>query len=586
MRKFINLFLILVITSVLILPANTQAANPPWRWSNTYRSDLQQFLTNWKGASNPSGCWRSLSQMDPPGCLSLGKVGDILVQLDNDGYFKLKNPLDRRNYLMNTTHQVYVMKKVVMYFEQVLNPNTIVYWADQTAAQNQTESALWFKFAYQRLKDGFIEGDSDAVKWDGSEQAIWALAFVPVNYVDTFTDGNITYSGNFPVYNLRPKKDLNQSALDQVFNTTRMQPYAFLKNQIDPATESGWSPDEENALWAVMRAQTEVLNFARINKISPTLARDKLYAMKLGQNAVLGNMSWGGGIGMVKGVTPAELTTTYLDREAFTVGSRTVPTDWKYLKDLYQSDAFCHAAEKPAVAGAAFRGIQAALSTIMKKYRNIFGLEDDLVEIISPSHLRIACEPQTAMPWEWADPARKKIVIKGTGVTTSVSGWGFEEYAQLVREFTMVKRYRVLTNYFGGGEGGAFLARDAMGKYSDLEMAFADWVTAQELEGILYGYSTWRVPLFEKVVRYVAKRDGITVLQARQKLIQLHNSGKLETIGAEISSNRTGSINAAFHNYNPKIYPWENTSDLVKKLVANTNQLSAFDKAAMTGRWP
>lgn len=320
MKKIFKLILLLIITFILVVPQNTQAASAPWVWSTKYRQNLELFLTNWKGASNPSGCWRSTTIVDPPGCLSMSKIGDILVQLDNDNYFKMKNPTDRRNYLMNTPHQVYVMKKVVMYYEQVLNPNTIVYWADQTPAQNFTEGALAVKFMYQGMKDSFIQGDSLAASFDGDEQAIWSLAFIQ-------TGVSKDALGTYPIYTLRNKQDLTQSALDQIFNTTRMSPYVALKNQI-ANTANGWTTDESNALWGTMRAQTAVLNYADRKNITPTMAKIEMNSMQMAIGSLGGGgLSKVGGLTMMEGVSASEISgyTAKVGSVSFDISSNRIP---------------------------------------------------------------------------------------------------------------------------------------------------------------------------------------------------------------------------------------------------------------------
>jgi len=477
MKKLINLVLMLILT--LVAPTKTQAASVPWVWSTKYRSDLQTFLTNWKGASNPSGCWRSLSQMDPPGCLSLTKVGDILVQLDQDCYFKKKDPTERRQYLMNTPHQVYVMKKVVMAFEQVLNPNTIVYWADQTAAQNMTEGALWIKFAYQGLKDGFIPGEKEDIEFDGSEQAIWALAFIPVDYVDTFTIGNKTYSGNFPVYNLRPKKDLNQSALDQIFNTTRMQPYAFLKNQIDN-TDSGWSPDEENALWGVMRAQTEVLNFARINKISPTLAKIKLDAQRLAMAAAMGSV---GGLNFTKGAAPAMERTLTLGMVV--ADAKTIVLKGPEIESIFQGS---RVVSKTSQIDKHLSQLQEGINAFRTRYggyaagghsQYFYALDDGIIDQVIRERFHIMSGMDSQVVWSYTNRSGSIIIsdrmVKGGRLTE-------ETFRELLRYL----RYHGLS-------GNGLDAVKVVSKYPAMEDVLNDWFTVvgfDRVDGTKIGFQS------------------------------------------------------------------------------------------------
>ena len=139
MKKIFKIILTLIVAVVLTWPFNSQAASAPQRYYRAYRSQLLGFITNYRGdTANKQGCLRTKAQPDgtTSSCLSESKIDDIMIQLDHDGYFQVKNPIDRRNYLMATTNQVYVMKKVVMYFEQVLNPNTVVYGSNLNEKQN------------------------------------------------------------------------------------------------------------------------------------------------------------------------------------------------------------------------------------------------------------------------------------------------------------------------------------------------------------------------------------------------------------------------------------------------------------------
>ena len=494
------------------MPETIRATTPPWKLSWQYKKELRQFLITWKGANNPSGCVRLTTDMDPPGCLTLKRVGDIMVQLSEDEYWRKKDPVTRRNYLWNAPRYRGEMRKIVMYFEEQLNPTTIVYWADLTTTESETVSALTVRYIYQQAKDTFVSGDSLAAHFDGDEQAIWTLAFIKIGVLGETEDWLARIiQGTFPIYDLRNKEEVTRSALDRIFHTARMLPLEALKYQIDPNREKGWSQLEEDALWQTMRAQTETLLYAHENNVDPRMAKTMMNSAIM----ALGSVG-GGGIRKVGGAR-ISMGPKGTSGGNITIGQRVITMTKKVINRIFQRSK---TVTNPATIDEALVEVERTTNMVLRSTRHseVAGLEGAMADMVEREIL-VASET-------------------GAGAGTLLSDQGLKSGRltyEMVRKATGIKRTQVYNNLG--------IPEIKRGAYPKLQRALRDWDAHQTLasNGVKVKKNQ-NVILVDNIVDGLAKNQGISKINARAMIMDFYNTQKIEML-------------------NQKLMPWASPSD-------------------------
>jgi len=324
LQKLLNVILLLLIGAILLFPQTTptaKAAATPSRYYRTYRTNLEGFLTNWR-TNAPGTCVRTSQRPDgtTSQCLSMSKISGIMAQLDTDGYFKIQDALARRQYLMNTTHQTYVMRKVVMYFEQVLNPNTIVYGATQDIKNNY----VIFDTVLDALH--LIAGGSNPSTGD--------------SILLVFATNSKYVSGGplLPVYeySVKPKSQILQGDLDRIYKTSRMSQYAAFNSSAWP----NWEANETTELNKVVDIGNKVLNYARSHKVTPSYAKAMMNSQQTAQIAlgVVGAGAKVGGMTLIEGAAISEFRVFAV--ETYQIGRYQAKATVPVMDRLFQRSTF------------------------------------------------------------------------------------------------------------------------------------------------------------------------------------------------------------------------------------------------------
>ncbi len=206
MKKTFTTILILVLAIELVLPSvqPARAATQKRRLNSIYKRELNNFLVNYRGSTpDRQGCRRTSAKPngETSDCLSRKKIVDILTQLDNDGYFQMAQPDVRRVYLTQTPNQVYVMRKVVMYFEETLNRYTTLYTPTMRAKDNLTANDIL-------LKDDGVE------TWTKGEGAILAMATTREELAPDLYEYRVKPKGFVPLDNLAFLYGYDESGLN------------------------------------------------------------------------------------------------------------------------------------------------------------------------------------------------------------------------------------------------------------------------------------------------------------------------------------------------------------------------------------
>jgi len=339
MNKIFKLILIFVVAVGFLVPQNVKATSVrPENWV-TYRTELETWLRNYRASSTPGGppnTCTTRTTTNPNGtsdCLSARKPADIINQLDRDHYWSLAesayggssktpgSPLARRKYLLATKDQPYVMRKVVMYFEEhptVNNPGAPNVWlygqsvtADQAMALVNDSFAGYAIMAQDIIGvtlGGYRPGDND----------IRALAFNPGPNVGTSI---------VPVYNftLRPKSTITAATLDRIYKAARLAPY------INYRPAPNWTTAEINAMAPAVVKDLNAIDDARKHKTSPVYAKITQDSMQMAF-ASMGLESKLGGMAVSRGVV-SEFAA--FAEETYQVGRYQVKTTAPVMESIF-----------------------------------------------------------------------------------------------------------------------------------------------------------------------------------------------------------------------------------------------------------
>lgn len=319
MKKIINLILMLIVVLVMVIPTDTQASPYPIRYWKRFQKELQDYLINYRaplGSGNT--CLRTALLPDGTSdCLSMGKITKIMSQLDNDDYWAKTDPTKRREYLWSTTRQPYVMKKVVMYFEQNMNLETRIYGATVTEEQANAmvdESLMGYVTMVQDIVGtvlgGYRPGDDD----------IRALAFDCVNVGDWLT----------PVYDciFKAKTSIMGSSLTRIYNAARMGPYLNWKDAKD------WTQDEINALYGAVAKDMNAIDDAHKHGIAPVYAKIKQDSMQKALGSLGGVGARTGGMALARGAAVSEFAC--FRPVTANIGARVVQVDAPAMQRIFQ----------------------------------------------------------------------------------------------------------------------------------------------------------------------------------------------------------------------------------------------------------
>ncbi len=318
LKRGISRGIILVVLSILVsatlFPQDAHAILYRRYWK-AHRKMLQDYLINYKAGGTYKGCIRTTQNPDglPIGwCLSMGKINKIMTQLDTDGYWSLKrnstdtpgNPTARREYLIATTRQPYVMEKVVMYFEQVTDPaipgsgpDTWLYGAPLTAEQAKLSRGSFLTNlshdiinTFGTVIDGYIVGDED----------IKTFAF----------EGDVTAGP-------KAKPEITESALDKIYAADRMDNFETWRSA------ANWTDNEITALNAAVARDRNVIDYAHEHGTTPELAKGSMLAMQTVLASIPGaGAAKAGGMALMRGAASTE--TSLLLSKTYQIGARQV----------------------------------------------------------------------------------------------------------------------------------------------------------------------------------------------------------------------------------------------------------------------
>ncbi len=519
MKKIIYLILIFALAlPIFAAPQETHAATTQRYW-NAYKKQLTDFLLNYKAgstAADRSGCIRNTQMADgtTSSCLSKKKVDRIIAQLDRDNYWSLAdpedpkhtpgNPVGRRKYLLNTKEQPYVMKKVVMYFEQNLNLNTWIYGAQITAEQaypyreltfaNLAAEARELAAAPFEILTGYWKGDSD----------IRALAYTPQN-VGTTSE---------PVYYyvIKPKSTITSEALDKIYASLRMTTWGNWRSY------SNWTQDEINAMAPVVAQENNPIDFARRHNVSPVYARMAVDAMETTSYVLVpevGMMKWGG-MNVAKGVAETESLGN------ISVGSKIISLTRDLIARIFQRSKLV---SRPADRAATMIEIQGAANMVLGSGRQVQYLETRLSDLIRTS-LRVG----EAFP-----PGSGG----GTGLEIFISDQAARSgriSVEAVEVMTHEKRIQAVLNLK------LPVPTDELSKYPYFQHAWRQWDAYQTLVANGARVSrTQNVRFIDNVVSGLAKNQGISESAARGLMREIYNSQTIDYLGTKLLPSGTAS---------------------------------------------
>ena len=276
-----------------------------FRYWRAFRKELDDYLYNYRApVGSGNTCIRTEARPDgTPDCLRQATVSEIEIQLsdpnndgkDDDSYYKIRDPYARRvhlqevdladpskNFFKNQKQHPYIMKKVVMAFEE----KTVyeVYTDNGSAKNNWTVAAAVVGAVSKTL--GFV---------GHNPQDDWCLPRV-TNRVLVSGD---PYTGVY-LYSLKPKREILQSDLDYIYLTARMEKFGFLNTP----DQKEWTADEVIALQPIVDLGNKVYNTMRTEKVDAVMARIRVASQEavwielgaLGAEAE-------GGMSLVRGAT-------------------------------------------------------------------------------------------------------------------------------------------------------------------------------------------------------------------------------------------------------------------------------------------
>jgi len=499
------LVMVLVIGLVISVPQEAHAITTRRYWK-AYQGQLHGFLINYKAGGTYAGCSRTTQFPDglPAGwCLSMGKISQIMAQLDRDGYWAKSNPLDRRNYLLATREQPYVMKKVVMYFEQNLNPDTWIYGASLLPEHVDPFS----KQALVNLSSGFINLVGSAVNgYNIGDDDIKALAFTG--------DRNIGYT-------LKPKTEITESSLTKIYAASRMSNFQGWRYARD------WTSNEANALAGAVARDRNVIDYARAHGTTPLIAKINMDSMQIAMLAIPeAGAAKTGGMALARGVSVADVS--YLLSRTYQIGSRQVALDRPLLGRLFESYSGSSSAVdidtilNGLATGSNKIGSNSVVRRLVPDVDSI--LQDAFVNsshIFDDSYYRLRGFP-SQIPGGWFELDSNGLpqiyyYYYGTG---GVQGYVHEQI-HLIR-WKMSQR-------LGFAEGGlAVTPKDGW-------ESMTDWTTMQILNRAgnnTVGYSGRRFiyPLASRI----ARRQGISLVAAQEKLLNIQFTKAYTQIDTEL----------------------------------------------------
>jgi hypothetical protein len=353
-KKIVNLILMLVMVSMMFWPWQQTQAAPvfsTFRYWRAFRKELDDYLYNYRApVGSGNTCIRTKDRPDgTPDCLREETILEIEMQFndpnndgkDDDSYYKIRDPYARRvhlqevdladpskNFFKNQKQHPYIMKKVVMAFEE----KTVyeVYTDNGSAKNNWTVAAAVVGAISKTL--GFV-GENP--------QDHWCLPRV-TNRVLVSGD---PYTGAY-LYSLKPKREILQSDLDYIYLTARMEKFGFLNTP----DQKEWTADEVIALQPIVDLGNKVYNTMRTQKVDAVMARIRVASQEAAwiELGVLGAEAEGG---------------VYLAKEAAAkVGQFGLLTSEDITKIFYQSGM----ATDSATINAAANELSTALNTVAR----------------------------------------------------------------------------------------------------------------------------------------------------------------------------------------------------------------------------
>ncbi|MBM2820710.1 MAG: hypothetical protein HW405_470 [Candidatus Berkelbacteria bacterium] len=497
-KKTVNLILLFVVVLTMVLPIDVSAANPPQKYYRMYKRQLNEFLINWR-TNAPGTCVRTTQQPDgtSSSCLSMAKINKIMSQLDRDKYFDLDEALTRRYYLMNTGEQPYVMKKVVMYFEQVLNPNTIVYGYTLNSADNyKITDAVLSAWSSLQGKEPYRAGDSQLI----------ALAL-----------NKVRVASIEPIYAYSPKakSEISRWPLGDIYLTSRFATFGAFQN---PDVYPNWTPDELAALQAVADLNNVVINYAIAHKVSPLQAKMTTDAQR-SISVAIGFMGAParGGAALVKGAAP------FATGRTLAIGSKSVVLESKVLANMYSNTDLC---THPGMVDSSIGQIESATQTLSRAYKGYFpGIDDVLANGVRKTRILEMVDPGN--PHILATADREFGLRFGDAVFTR----GAKYKEPVIHEYVHWVRYHT-ENLYGITE-----------RWWHFDETMTSWtaVKAAQKSGIrtianahidATGYPSRR--FMNDIIDIISQERGITNAQAEDYLLRIQFSGRYSAIGESI----------------------------------------------------
>lgn len=541
MKKLINTILLLVVAIVLIFPANHSQAAPvaKRRLASTYKKELTDYLINYRApVGSGNKCPSTVNR--PPDCLSLIKVDQILTQLDNDNYFDRTDPSLRREYLLATSSQSYVMRKIVMYFEDNLNHDTVIYDPTVTAEKNYGIIDDVNRYLLDPMNDLGLAVLGQPSKGDS---LILALACNRNEISSGIYEYVLKTKPSIPQHDLNILYGFKPDAMGNPFDNTRLGQFSDNNSDAHPS----WTLDEQDAIYIVTQNANKTINFARKHNLSPK----ETYVMKDAMVTAIGMMgppSGAGGMSAARGANPN------LAQQIIRVGTRSSNLDYSAVKQAFQYSTI-PTAQFNKTTGVYLGGMTNAMETINRVAVGLDGLYNFNKRFIGAGEdaflLDVALNRTNIVSGNWMGSAW----ISGAQASSSFPGtkpfsiFLHENYAVgdevtrlTVHEGAHLERLTQLIKRGIPDEGG-------INGYHFIEEGMTTFIENETMKFMgraSSGSSSYaKLAIYiDKTARLIAKKQGISYGEAKIKLTNIYWQNSYTTLDSLIGPGYTAGLNS------------------------------------------
>lgn len=260
MKKLFRIILFLLVSAVLIFTPQLAQAATNRRLVSTYKKMVHDYLYNFRQPVGSGNTCRPMAGKRPSDCLSLDKIKTVERLLASVNYYQISDPYLRRKKLLEINTNVYVLRKILMWYEE--HNDITTYQPNATAAQNYTVVDDFNRLIADPINNLNLKLVGQPTQGDS---LILALATNAHEISPGIYEYSIIGKPLIPDRDLSILYGYKLDSIGIAHDNTRLG--AFRNNFSD--AHPNWESGEEAVISQIIANANSLINFARKHHLSP-----------------------------------------------------------------------------------------------------------------------------------------------------------------------------------------------------------------------------------------------------------------------------------------------------------------------------